>query len=160
MSLRFDSEAALGAAAAEAGSAWRRAGIARLVVGLAGDLGSGKTTWARALLHGLGHTGRVPSPTFTLIEQYEIGELTVVHTDFYRLADPGELEFIGLRDWLAQPEVWLLAEWPDRGGAFREALDLEIRFEIEPGDARRLRPRSLSEPGHKAVTAWLGGDFN
>src|SRR5262245_17071248 len=92
------------AGALHAGQAWP------LVVGLRGDLGSGKTTWARAMLRGLGYQGRVPSPTYTLLEQYACDGLTVVHLDLYRLRGDDELENLGLRDWLAEPRRWLLVE--------------------------------------------------
>jgi len=159
LSLGFDSEAAFCRAAAGAAVSWRGAGIPRLVAGLAGELGVGKTTFVRALLSGLGHAGRVPSPTYTLLEHYEIGGLTVVHLDLYRLAEPREIEFLGLRDWLALPEVWLLAEWPARGGAFADALDLELGIGADADERRSISPRALTEVGRKALDAWLGTDF-
>ena len=88
------------------------------VVALEGGLGAGKTTLARAILAALGHTGEVPSPTFTIIETYDAPplRLPVVHADFYRLEDPSELAEIGLDDY--REGAVLLAEWPDHAGGF------------------------------------------
>jgi tRNA threonylcarbamoyladenosine biosynthesis protein TsaE len=155
----FESESALCEAAASAAARWRDCEVTPLLVGLSGDLGAGKTTWARAMLRGLGYEGRVPSPTFTLLEHYEIGDLTVVHLDCYRLAEPRELEFLGIRDWLARPRVWLLAEWPERGGAFAEALDIELAFEIGSDESRTVEARARSDTGRHALAAWLESDF-
>lgn len=160
MKLEFDSEAALSAAAGAAGTAWRQAGLLRLLVGLVGDLGTGKTTWVRALLRGMGHRGRVPSPTYTLLEHYELGSLTVVHLDLYRLSEARELEFLGIRDWLGLGEVWLLAEWPEKGGTLAASLDLELRFDIIADEGRVIRPRALTDTGRGALAAWLEADFN
>lgn len=159
MKLTYETEDALRNGAAGAAVSWRDCGVSPLIVGLKGDLGVGKTSWVRAMLGGLGFEGRVPSPTFTLLEHYEIDSLTVVHLDLYRLAEARELEFLGLRDWLALPRVWLLAEWPERGGAFVNSLDLELAFEVTPDDRRTLVPRALTEPGRRAVEAWLGRDI-
>ena len=158
--LAFATEAELAAGAGRAGLAWRAAGVLSLCVGLSGDLGAGKTTWVRALLAALGHRGRVPSPTYTLLEHYEIGSLTVVHLDLYRLAAPKELEFLGLRDWLALPEVWMLVEWPERGGQLAASLDLVLRFDIAPDEGRSIVPEACSDPGRRALDAWLDADFN
>jgi tRNA threonylcarbamoyladenosine biosynthesis protein TsaE len=159
MKLSFDSEAALVAAATDAGRCWRGAGISNLLVGLSGELGAGKTSFARALLGGLGHTGRVPSPTYTLLEHYELGALTVVHLDLYRLAEPRELDFLGLTDFLALPAVWVLAEWPEKGGAFAAALDLTLTLDIEGDERRTMRLAASTATGRRAAQAWLGPDF-
>lgn len=102
---------------------------------LSGELGAGKTTLVRALLHALGHDGPVRSPTYAIVEPYRIGELPVYHLDLYRIADPEELEFLGLRDWLA-PGTLLLVEWPERAGGFLPQADLRIRLE-HAGEGRR-----------------------
>lgn len=105
------------------------------LVFLSGDLGAGKTTLTRSLLRALGHTGPVRSPTYTLVEPYEIDGRAIYHLDLYRIADPGELEFLGLRDWLL-PDRLLLVEWPERGAGFLPAPDLHVRLAYE-GEGRR-----------------------
>lgn len=147
-------------AAGQAATAWRDAGIASLIVGLRGELGVGKTSFVRAMLGALGYGGRVPSPTYTLLEQYAIGDLSVVHLDLYRLKEPRELEFLGLRDWLAQPRVWILVEWPERSDSLGAALDLEIRIAVAGDDSRTLDPVALTDRGRRARDAWLLQDIN
>lgn len=159
MRLSFATEQALCAAAADAAVSWRDSGVSPLIVGLAGDLGVGKTTWVRSMLRGLGYSGRVPSPTFTLLEHYEIGALTVVHLDLYRLNTAAELEFLGLRDWLSLPAVWLLAEWPEKGGAFAGSIDIDMAFSATLDDERMLVPEGRTARGRRALESWLGGDI-
>ena len=79
------------------------------MVTLSGEVGAGKTTLIRAMLRELGHPGPVPSPTYTLVEPYDLGDNLVYHVDLYRIADPGELEFIG---WSELREGLVLVEWP------------------------------------------------
>lgn len=88
------------------------------VVALSGGLGAGKTTLARAIIAGLGHTGEVPSPSFAIIEVYDppAVRLPLVHADFYRLKNPDEAQEIGLDDY--REGAALLAEWPDHAGGF------------------------------------------
>ena len=95
------------------------------VVYLTGDLGAGKTTLTRGLLRSLGVTGAVRSPTYTLVEIYELGAMTAVHLDLYRLSDPAELHNLGLREWARGGHLWLI-EWPERGGELLPAADLVI----------------------------------
>ena len=124
------------------GAALAGAGLSRGAVYLAGELGTGKTTLVRGFLRAAGVTGTIRSPTFTLVEEYRIGASTVGHYDLYRLSDPGELEFLGLRDHLAA-DALLFVEWPERGAGALPSADLDIRFEYAeaaPGtDARRVR---------------------
>jgi tRNA threonylcarbamoyladenosine biosynthesis protein TsaE len=100
---------------------------APLVIWLQGDLGAGKTTFARGLIHALGYKGRVKSPTYGLLEQYDLGSLQVLHMDLYRISDPGELEFLGLEDLLDDQTV-LLIEWPDKGGQWLPEPDFIFNF--------------------------------
>ncbi len=153
MKLDFASEEALTRAAGQIARTWRDAAIAPLTVGLTGPLGSGKTTWARAMLRGLGEAGRVPSPTYTLLEHYAAGELTIVHLDLYRLATPDELEYLGVRDWLADPKVWLLVEWPERSPALQAGLDLKLTVAMTGPEAREVGFQACSDTGERAVAA-------
>ncbi len=120
----------------------RALGVPSLVVHLAGDLGAGKTTFVRGYLCGLGHRGAVPSPTFTLVEPYELEQGTVHHLDLYRLADPEELEYLGIRD-LLDGRSLLFVEWPERGEGWLPPADLQVEIRhLEAG--RRLRFRALT----------------
>ena len=112
---------------------------------LRGDLGAGKTTLARGLLRGLGHRGTVKSPTFTLVEPYQLEEWRLFHWDLYRLADPEELEYLGLRDQL-DGEAVLLIEWPDRGRGELPAADLDVDLSYS-GEARTCRVEARSPTG-------------
>jgi len=159
LKLHFDSEDALVRAAGSAAAAWRRDGIGSLLIGLGGDLGVGKTTFARALLRGLGYVGRVPSPTYTLLEHYDLDGLTVVHLDLYRLSQPHDLDYLGLRDFLALPTVWVVAEWPERGGAFRDSLDLLLTLTIEGDETRSMTVSAPTAAGQAARSAWLDRDI-
>ena len=115
------------------------------VLELHGDLGAGKTTLARGLLHALGHRGAVKSPTYTLVEPYQIGTWRVFHWDLYRLADPEELEFLGLREQL-DGEAVLLIEWPERGQGALPMADIAVWLEYA-GEQRRVRWEARSMTG-------------
>ncbi len=122
------------------------------IVHLSGELGAGKTTFARALLQALGVGERVKSPTYSLIESYRLGELDVHHLDLYRLADPGELEWLGLGD-LWESGALVLIEWPERGAGELPAPDLLLRLE-HAGMRRRLDVVAVSPRASEWLAAW------
>ena len=122
------------------------------LVFLQGGLGAGKTTLARGYLHGLGYTGIVKSPTYTLVEPYRIGAREVFHFDLYRLNDPEELELLGIRDYLDSAAL-LLVEWPERGQEILPAPDLLLALRIA-GRQRHCRITSnLSAETHRRILA-------
>jgi tRNA threonylcarbamoyladenosine biosynthesis protein TsaE len=121
----------------------------RSIFHLIGDLGVGKTTLVRGFLHALGHPGTVKSPTYTLVEPYQINGRKIYHFDFYRLGNPEELEYLGIRDYLEE-EVICLIEWPERGGHFTPVPDVEIRL-FHQNEARRLELQAHSEIGQKII---------
>lgn len=127
------------------GAALAQSGRAGGLIYLRGNLGAGKTTTARGVLRALGYPGNVKSPTYTLVEPYESLSPVVYHFDLYRLGHPEELEFMGFRDFL-QSEALCLVEWPEKGGDWLPAPDLDI--ELKPvADYRQVRWRAETEKG-------------
>jgi|SRR5580658_2929268 tRNA threonylcarbamoyladenosine biosynthesis protein TsaE len=120
-----------------------------LVVYLRGELGAGKTTFARGFLKGLGVDGPVRSPTYTLLELYPAGALTVVHLDLYRLNQAAEIEGLGLREWAQPRHVWLV-EWPEKGAGRLPRADLALVFTIG-AQGHDVEASAASAPGE----SWL-----
>jgi tRNA threonylcarbamoyladenosine biosynthesis protein TsaE len=124
-----------------------------LQVQLIGDLGAGKTTLVRATLRALGHSGRVRSPTYTLVEPYslatETGPIELYHFDLYRFADPAEWADAGFREYFDAGAICLV-EWPQRAGGLLGVPDLEFTLEQE-GEGRVLIARAFSETGKSCL---------
>ncbi len=136
-----------------AGAALARVEGVRTVY-LEGDLGAGKTTWVRGLLRALGHAGPVRSPTYTLVESYELDSGTILHFDLYRLGDPEELEYLGVRELHAPGALWLI-EWPERGRGWLPEPDLRVRLSGHAEDAGDGRRMFLEGPAADACRAAL-----
>ena len=122
---------------------------AAFIVYLEGDLGAGKTTLVRGFLRGLGYRGNVKSPTFTLLEPYELEDRAVYHLDLYRLADPEELEYLGLRDLLSR-DATLLIEWPEQGRGMLPEADIVVDVGYRK-KGRHLGFRSRSAKGERLL---------
>jgi len=118
---------------------------APVAIYLRGDLGAGKTTFARAFIHALGYPGYVKSPSYGLLETYQAGDSNILHLDLYRIEDPEELEFLALRDLFNDQSV-LLVEWPDRGEHYLPEADLVLDFD-ENHETRFIRCRFFTPQG-------------
>lgn len=115
------------------------------VIYLHGELGAGKTTLVRSVLQGLNYQGHVKSPTYTLVERYDIDKQIIFHFDLYRLVDPEELEYLGIRDYLdGKPLIFV--EWPEQGKDFLPAADIDIKLAYQ-GDARQIECVALTDKG-------------
>jgi tRNA threonylcarbamoyladenosine biosynthesis protein TsaE len=135
------------AAMTELGGAIARVTQGAGLIFLEGDLGAGKTTLSRGIIRGLGHVGAVKSPTFTLVEPYEIGSIRAFHFDLYRLVDPEELEYLGIRDYF-EDDALCLIEWPQLGAGFLPKPDLTITI-TSHAEGRSL---TLSPGGSRGET--------
>jgi tRNA threonylcarbamoyladenosine biosynthesis protein TsaE len=135
------------------GEALLQAGTQPLVVAIEGELGAGKTTLVGGILSAAGVTGAVRSPTYTLIEPYEVGGgRHIYHLDLYRLADPYEVDALGIRD-LLHTSALLLVEWPSRGAGRLPPVDLDvwIQYAPVPEPGRSLAISATSSAGHKLL---------
>ncbi len=122
------------------------------VVYLQGDLGAGKTTFSQGLIASLGHSGPVKSPTYTLVEPYEISGRKVLHFDLYRLGDPEELEFLGVRDYFQSENICLI-EWPIKGEGYLAKPDIVVELQAVPG-GRQMTLAGVSAFGNKVLARY------
>ncbi|MBS0416568.1 MAG: tRNA (adenosine(37)-N6)-threonylcarbamoyltransferase complex ATPase subunit type 1 TsaE [Proteobacteria bacterium] len=150
MAKTADDTEALGARLAAA----RPPGNALGIIYLTGDLGAGKTTFARGFLNGCGVSGPVKSPTYTLVEMYETPAVSVIHLDLYRMLDPEELDPLGLRE-LARPGYLWLVEWPEQGTGRLPPPDLVVSLSggLTGHDINVIGASALGE-------SWLSGVEN
>jgi tRNA threonylcarbamoyladenosine biosynthesis protein TsaE len=127
-----------------------------LTIHLHGDLGAGKTTFVRGLLHGLGHQGKVKSPTYTLVEPYVISRFNIYHFDLYRFTDPEEWDAAGFRDYF-NPQSLCLVEWPEKAGDLIPQADMDVTLMIEK-DGRMLNIKANSERARSCLIAFESGN--
>ena len=145
--IHLDSTDATIAAGVALARSVRDCGIDSLVIYLAGDLGAGKTTFVRGFLRGLGHADRVPSPTYTLVEPYEVAGYAVSHIDLYRLRSPDEAATLALGELCGSGRIMLI-EWPENGANRLPPADLRIELGVD-GAGRAMRLVGLSPAGQR-----------
>ncbi|MFA5631380.1 MAG: tRNA (adenosine(37)-N6)-threonylcarbamoyltransferase complex ATPase subunit type 1 TsaE [Porticoccaceae bacterium] len=124
------------------------------VIFLEGQLGAGKTTLCRGILRARGYGGAVKSPTYTLVEPYELGDGKLYHFDLYRLSDPEELEFMGIRDYF-EPGNLCIVEWPERGEGVLPRADLRVVIEVA-GQGRKLSIMAQTLSGENLISNLQG----
>lgn len=123
------------------------------VIFLQGTLGAGKTTLTRGVLLGLGHAGAVKSPTYTLVEPYELAGIKLFHFDLYRLGNAEELEYMGIRDYFLEQNLCIV-EWPARGEGVLPKPDLSIELSVS-GSGRLAVLTAFTERGNEIVRSLL-----
>jgi len=121
-----------------------------IIIHLAGELGAGKTTLVRGFLRAYGYQGSVKSPTYTLVEPYEIENRKIYHFDLYRLIDPEELEYMGIRDYTHDNAICLI-EWADKGGDFVPRADLTISIVYHNQNNRFLNVTAFNQLGEQLL---------
>ena len=126
-----------------------------MVVGLTGELGAGKTTLVRGMLRGLGWTGSVKSPTYTLVEHYAISSLYFYHFDFYRFSEPDEWESTGFSEYF-RPDAVCVIEWPERVAVWLPQIDISLTLEHAPG-GRTLQFAACTEAGNECLAICAAG---
>ncbi len=129
--------------------AWQKLHLKNFLIYLYGNLGAGKTTLIRGFLCGLGYEKHVKSPTYTLIETYEIEQQLILHVDLYRLHDPNELINLGLLEDIKNCSVCLV-EWPEQGGELLPQADIACYIELL-GQGREIKMKSLNERGEQVL---------
>ncbi len=120
-----------------------------LAIYLSGELGAGKTTLARGILRGLGHIGKVKSPSFALVEPYTFSRLYLYHFDFYRFSEPRELVDAGFREYF-NPDSVCLVEWPENAAGMLPPADLRISLKVT-GSGRQLEIDADTEAGRRCI---------
>ncbi len=120
-----------------------------LICYLQGELGAGKTRLVRAIIQSIGYSGNIKSPTYTLVEPYQLERFNIYHFDLYRLSDPEELDFLGIRDYFDHQSVAFI-EWPEKGKGWLAIADISIILEIN-GDGRNIRLIGQTNIGKKLL---------
>jgi tRNA threonylcarbamoyladenosine biosynthesis protein TsaE len=146
-------EAATRRAAEDLAAVLRTRPPAAFFVTLEGELGAGKTTFVRGLVEGLGVRGPVRSPTYTLLETYDVGSHRLHHLDWYRLADPSELDGLAFRE-LLTPGQWVVVEWPERAPAIAAHADLCASLAYAP-PGRQLAALGATPAGSQVIADWM-----
>ncbi len=147
--LVWPDETATAAFATQLAAALTRANL-NACIALHGDLGAGKTTFVRHLLHALGVTGRIKSPTYAVVEPYNVAAGEVWHFDFYRFSDPREWEDAGFRDIFASAGL-KLCEWPQNAAGVMPTPDLEIHIQVDDDEQRQVTIKALTPCGQELV---------